>query len=184
MRMAQVRVAASRLAATFELRDLLRGKFLDLVQQGRSIFLQVRAELWEDRRITDRLTLTTAPLTYRLMGDGQRGLVMTNQYGDRSVQTELPMVVPLRIDLGPASVLADDRAYYLRAQVTAATVADREIDQWGTAIFGDEQSAEGLAGLGRFVFSTLLRIGKFLESANAEATSARYTGVQIKAGVN
>lgn len=58
-----------------------------------------------------------------------------------------------------------------------------DIDRVGTAIFGDEQSAAGLASLGRFVFRTLLRIGKYLESASAEVTSARYTGQQIKAGL-
>jgi hypothetical protein len=90
--------------------------------------------------------------------------------------------VPLRLDVGPVSVLGDDRVYYLRARVTLATIADRDIDEFGTAIFGDAQSAEGLAGLGRFVFGTLLRLGKYLESASADGTSPRYTGAQIKSG--
>jgi hypothetical protein len=76
----------------------------------------------------------------------------------------------------------DDRSYYLRAQVTLASIADRDIDQFGTAIFGDPQSAAGLASLGRFVFGTLLRIGKYLESESADVTSGRFTGLRIRSG--
>lgn len=182
MRVEQVRVSANRVAATFQLRDVLRDKFLDIVQQGRSVFLQLQAELWEDRRIADRLALTTPALTYRIVRDGDRGVLITSQFGDRATHTDLKTPVPLRVDLGPAAVLADDRSYYLRATVTAATVADREIDRYGTAIFGDEESAAGLAGLGRFVFTSLLRVGKYLESATAETTSRNYTGLQLKSG--
>jgi hypothetical protein len=182
MRVGEVRAAAARVAATLELRDLLRDRFLELVKQGNSIFLQLQAELWEDRRIGDRLALTTPALTYLITGDGSSGLVITSQFGDRATLADLRVPVPLRVDLGPVSVLADDRSYYLRAQGTLATIADRDIDQFSTAIFGDPQSAAGLAGLGRFVFGTLLRIGKYLESASAEATSPRYTGLQIKSG--
>lgn len=183
VRVGQVRVAAARVAATFELSDLLREKFLDLVQQGRAIFLQVQAELWEDRRIGDRLALTTPALTYRVDRGPESGVVITDQYGNRTTHADIRAPLPVRIDLGPSSALADDRSYYFSAQVTAATVADRDIDQVGTAIFGDEQGAASLAGLGRFVFRTLLRIGKYLESASADVTSARYSGQQIKAGL-
>ena len=182
MRVEQVRAASARVAATLELRDLLRDRFLDIVKQGQSIFLQLQAELWEERRLADRLALTTPALTYRIAGDGSSGLVITSQFGERVTHTDARLPVPLRVDVGPASVLVDDRAYYLRAQVTLATIADRDIDQFGTAIFGDPQSAAGLAGLGRFVFGTLLRIGKYLESESADVTSGRYSGLQIKVG--
>jgi hypothetical protein len=182
MRVAQVRAASTRVAATLELRDLLRDRFLDMVQQGQSIFLQLQAELWEDRRMADRLALTTAALIYRIAGDGSGGMVISSQSGDRATHPDLRVPVPLHVDVGPVSVLMDDRTYYLRAQVSLATIADRDIDQFGTAIFGDPQSAAGLAGLGRFVFGTLLRIGRYLESDSAAATSARYTGLQIRTG--
>jgi hypothetical protein len=184
VRVGGVRVDAARVAATFELRDLLRDRFLSVIEEGRAVFLQLQAELWEDRRITDRMALTTPALTYRIARDANQGIVVTSQFGDRSPLADRRLPLPLRVDLGPASVLVNESRYYLRAEVTAATVADRDIDQFGTAIFGDEQSAAGLAGLGRFVFSTLLRIGQYLDSATAEATSSRYTGQQIRAGVS
>jgi hypothetical protein len=138
--------------------------------------------LWEQRRLADRLALTTPALTCRIAGDGGSSMVITSQFGDRATHADVRVPVPLRVDLGPASVLADEGAYYLRAQVTLATIADRDIDQFGTAIFGDPQSAAGLAGLGRFVFGTLLRIGKYLESESAETTSGRYSGLRIRSG--
>ena len=182
IRVEDVRAAATRVSATLELRDLVRDRFLGVVQQGQSIFLQLQAELWEQRRLADRLALTTPALTYRIAGDGGGGMVITSQFGERATHADVRQPVPMRVDIGPASVLVDDRAYYLRAQVTLASIADRDIDQFGTAIFGDPQSAAGLAGLGRFVFGTLLRIGKYLESESAETTSGRYTGLRIRSG--
>jgi hypothetical protein len=184
VRVDSVRVDASRVAATFELHDLLRDKFLSVLDEGRAVFLQLQAELWEDRRMADRMALNTPALTYRIVRDITQGIVITSQFGDRAPHADRRLPVPLRVDLGPASVLVNDSRYYLRAEVTAATVADRDIDQFGTAIFGDEQSAAGLAGLGRFIFSTLLRIGQYLDSDSAEATSSRYTGQQIRSGVS
>jgi hypothetical protein len=182
MRVEDIRTASARVSVTLELRDLLRDRFLDVVQQGQSIFLQLQAELWEQRRLADRLALTTPALTYRITGEGTSGMVITSQFGDRATHGDLRQPVPLRVDIGPASVLVDDRSYYLRAQVTLASIADRDIDQFGTAIFGDPQSAAGLASLGRFVFGTLLRIGKYLESESADVTSGRYTGLRIRSG--
>jgi hypothetical protein len=88
------------------------------------------------------------------------------------------------VDLGPAARVEDDAVYYVNASVTAATVDERDIDRAGRAIFGDEQSgAGGLGALGRFVFRTLLRMGKYLESATTEVTSPRVSGREIKSGV-
>jgi hypothetical protein len=182
VRIEQARALPARVTASVELRDLLRNGFLDTLQQGGAIFVQLQAELWEDRRIGDRLALTTAALTYRIDAGGA-GLVVVGQFGERTAHGDLRVPVALRVDVGPAAVVADERTYYLRARVTAATVEERDIEQFGTAIFGDPQSAAGLAGLGRFVFTTLLRIGRYLESASAEATSARYRGREIKSGI-
>ena len=184
MRMAQLRVADARIAMTVELRDLLRDRFVELIEQGRAIFLEVQTELWEDRRLTDRLASTTTPVVYRILRDATRGILITDQYGNRSTTADERAPLPVRVDVGPVSALADDRSYYLHTIATAATFADRDIDQMGVAIFGDEQSAAGLANLGRFVLRSILRVGRYLESATAELTTSRYTGLQIKSGVS
>jgi hypothetical protein len=182
LRIAQLHAAASRLSLVLELRDLLRDRFLQTIQQNRSVFLQIRAELWEDRRIADRLVLTTPEVIYRIDRDTAGGLSVRDQYGNQSSHNDFA-IVPIRIDLGALDRVADDRSYYTHAEVTAATVPEQGIDQLGTALFGDDQSTAGLASLGRFLFQTVLRIGRYLESTSSEITSPRYTGLQIRAGV-
>jgi hypothetical protein len=180
VRVSGVGVASSTVVATFEMRDLLKDKFLQMVEQGRAVFVQIRADLWEDRRVADRLALTSPALNYRIDRGVDRGVIVTDQFGNRVEHPELAAPLPIRVELGPASALVDDRSYYVHAEISAATVAERDIQQAGAAILGDPESAEGLAGLGRFVFNTLLRIGQYLDTARAEATSGRLTGIAIR----
>jgi hypothetical protein len=182
VRVSRVGVTASRVVATVELRDLLRDRFLQVVQQGRALFLQVQADLWEDRRLGDRLALTTPALAYRIDRAGAGGIVVTDQSGTRADHPEVIAPVQVTVDLGPAGVLADERSYYVQVTVTAATVEERDLQQASAAFLGDPQSAEGLAGLGRFVFQTLLRIGQYLDASSATARSRAVTGVAIRAG--
>jgi hypothetical protein len=183
VRVMQLRVAGTRLWAAIELRDLLRDKFLDFVRDGRAVFVQLQADLWEDRRVFDRVVITTPAVTYRIDRDTDgRSVVILDEYGASTRHTDMRQPIPLRLDLGPADRLEDGQRYYLHAVITAATVDEREIEQAGEAIFGEEQSVRGLAALGRFVFRTLLRVGKYFESAEAEATSRRVSGRDIRAG--
>jgi len=180
----RVAVTSSRVIATLELRELLRDQFLQVVQQGRAVFVQVQADLWEDRRFADRLALTTPQLTFRIDRAVDRGVVLVDQFGTRTEHPDLDAPLPMLVDLGPEAALADDRSYYVQAEVTAATVAERDLQQAGAAFLGDPQSAEGLAGLGRFVFRTLLRIGQYLDTAAATATSRTISGAAIRGGRN
>ena len=183
-RVTRLGVTGTRLWAGLELRDLLRDKFLDLVRDGRAIFVQLQADLWEDRRVFDRVVITTPPTTYRIDRDVDgRSVVLLDQYGGSTRHADMRQAILLRVELGPIDRVVDAQTYYLHAVVTAATVDEREIDQAGEAIFGEEQTARGLAALGRFVFRTLLRMGKYFESAEAEVTSRRMSGREIKAGV-
>lgn len=182
LRVTELQASASRVALVLELRTLLRERFLETIQQGRAVFLQVQAELWEDRRITDRLALTTPELTYRVDREGDSGVTITDQSGNRVSYRDARAAFPIRLDMGPAAGLADDRSYYVRAAVTAATFAERDIDRLGVAVFGNDQSIAGLTNLGRYLFQTLLQIGRYLDSESAEVSSPRYTGLQIKAG--
>jgi hypothetical protein len=183
-RVTRIGVTGTRLWAALELRDLLRDKFLALVRDGRAIFVQLQAELWEDRRVFDRVVITTPPTTYRIDRevDGQT-VVVLDQYGGSTRHADVRQAIPLRVELGPVDRVEDGQTYYLHAVVTAATVDESEIDQAGAAIFGEEQTARGLAALGRFVFRTMLRMGKYFESAAAEVTSRRVSGREIRAGV-
>jgi len=183
-RVTSLRVTGTRLWAAIELRDLLRDNFLSLVREGRAVFVQLQADLWEDRRVLDRVVVTAPAMTYRIDGEANGTAVLViDQYGNGQRHGDLRQPLSLRIELGAAAPLAPEETYYLHAVITAATVDERDIDQAGEAIFGEERSARGLTALGRFVFRTLLRMGKYLESADAEVTSRRVSGREIAAGV-
>jgi hypothetical protein len=182
-RVTRVRVSGARIWALLELRDLLRGNFLKLVREGRAVFLQVQAELWEDRRVFDRAVVTAAPATFRIDRDADaRSVILTDQYGGSVPQAGIRAPVPLHVELGPANRLEDEATYYVHALVTAATVDERDIEQASEAIFGDDQSTQGLAALGRTVFRTLMRMGKYFESASTEVASRHVSGREIKSG--
>jgi hypothetical protein len=182
-RVTEMRVTGMRIWAAIEVRDLLRDRFLELVRNGKAVFVQLEADLWEDRRVFDRMVLTTPPATYRIDPDVDTGgVILFDQYGGTSRQADVRQPISLRVDLGSADRVSDDQTYYLHLLVTAATVDERDIDQAGAAIFGAEQSTGGLAALGSFVFRTLLRMGKYFESAQAEVTSRRVSGRDIRAG--
>jgi hypothetical protein len=182
-RVTGVRVTGTRLWAAVEVRDLLRDRFLELVREGKAVFVQLEADLWEDRRVFDRMVLTTPPATYRIDPDTDgAGIVLLDQYGGTSRHADVRQPISLRVELGPADRVEDDQTYYLHTAITAATVDERDIDQAGAALFGGDESARGLAGLGRFVFRTLLRMGQYFESAETEVTSRRMSGRDIRAG--
>lgn len=181
--MTEMRVTGTRIWAAIEVRDLLRDRFLELVRNGKAVFVQLEADLWEDRRVFDRMVLTTPPATYRIDPDvDSGGVILFDQYGGTSRQADVRQPISLRVELGSADRVQDDQTYYLHTLVTAATVDERDIDQAGAAIFGAEESTRGLAALGSFVFRTLLRMGKYFESAQAEVTSRRISGRDIRAG--
>ncbi len=183
-RVTQLRITGARLWVAVELREFLEDIFLELVRGGRAVFVQLQADLWEDRRIFDRVVITTAPATYRVdsAADG-RGVVLVDQFGGSLSHPDPRQPLPVRLDIGAASRVDDEATYYVHALVTAATVAERDIDQAGDAIFGGDDAASGLAAVGRFVFRTLLRMGKYFESATAEVTSRRVSGREIRAGL-
>lgn len=183
IRITRLRMTGPRLWAAVEVRDLLRDRFQPLVRGGRAIFLQLEADFWEDRRIVDRMVIATPPLTWRIDGDADgRGVLVHDQDGGSLRHPDPSQPIALRIDIGPAARVNDVASYYLHASLTAASVDERDIDQVGEAIFGGEGSGRGLAALGRFVFRSLLRMGRYFETATAETTSRRLSGSEIRSG--
>jgi len=182
-RVTHLRVAGPRISAAVEVGDLLRDKFLKLVRDGRAVFLQLEAVLWEDRRVFDRIVTSAPPATWRIDRDtASAGVLLQDQHGGMVRHADIRQPLPLGVDIGPAARVADDEVYYVFAKITAATVDERDIERAGQAVFGDDQTGTGLAGLGRFVFRTLLRMGKYFESATTEVTSRRVLGREIRSG--
>lgn len=183
-RVTRLRVVGPRVSAGVEISDLLQDKFLTLVRGGRAVFLQLEAALWEDRRVFDRIVITLPPATWRVDRDpASVGVLLQDQHGGLVRHADIRQPLSLGLDLGPATRIQEDAVYYLHTRVTAASVDQRDIDRAGEAIFGDDRAGSGLAGLGRFVFKTLLRVGQYLESATTEVSSRRLSGRDIKRGV-
>jgi hypothetical protein len=183
-RVTRLRAAGPRVSAGVEISELLEDKFLNLVRGGRAVFVQLEATLWEDRRVFDRIVVALPPLTWRIDRDpAGAGVLLQDQHGGLVRHADIRQPLTLGLDLGAATRVEADAVYYLHARVTAASVDERDIDRAGEAIFGDDRAGSGLAGLGRFVFRTLLRVGQYLESATTEVTSRRLSGRDISRGV-
>ena len=62
---------------------------------------------------------------------------------------------------------------------TLGTLAEREADDVGDAVFGRPSETNSLGSLGRAVFRTVLQISDYLQSVSADAKSKRMPGTTI-----
>jgi hypothetical protein len=62
---------------------------------------------------------------------------------------------------------------------TLGTLAEREAEDVGDAVFGRESEANGLGSLGRLVFRTAIKLNDYLQSVSAEATTRKTAGAEI-----
>ena len=76
-------------------------------------------------------------------------------------------------NLGPAE------KYYVHVVATLGTLAEREAEDVGDAVFGRDSEASGLGALGRLVFKTALKVGDYLQSVSAESKSRKLAGADI-----
>ena len=83
------------------------------------------------------------------------------------------------VDLGDAGRITPAQRYYVHVIATLGTLAEREVDEVGDAVFGRPSEANGLGSLGRLMFRTVLQISDYLQSVSAEARSRRTAGAEI-----
>src|SRR5580765_1002099 len=140
--------------ARIELRDLIPDRFKRLLDENGSLHLRIQAELWESRPVWDRLVY---PATVR-------AIRMTSA-------TRPPNPMPMQIDLGAKDRILATGRYYLHVIATLGTLADRDADEVGDAVFGRESETNTLGSLGRLVFRTAIQISDYLQSVSAETRS-------------
>ena len=87
--------------------------------------------------------------------------------------------MPVVVDLGDTTRVSAAERYYVHVIATLGTLAEREADEVGDAVFGRPSEANGLGSLGRLVFRTVLQVNDYLQSVSAEAKSRRTTGADI-----
>jgi hypothetical protein len=175
-----VQTPASAVRTTIEIRDLIPERFKRMMDDGRILHLRVQAELWESRPIWDRLVYPAIVRVFRL-GNSPTGreVAITDPDGASTTYRVVPSSIPVVVDLGDRNRLTSTEKYYVHVVATLGTLADREADEVGDAVFGGEGDAGGLASLGRIVVKSAMKVSDYLQSVSAETKSRKLAGAEI-----
>jgi hypothetical protein len=180
VRSAELSSSASVVQAAFELKDLLTDHFRRLIDQGGVAHLRLHAEVWERRSVWDLLVY---PATVRVVQVSKPpsgpGIVLTDQEGRVTQHQVLSEQLPMTIAVGAADRLKSTARYYVRVLATMGTIAERQADEYGDAVFGRPEESNGLGSLGRMVLRRMLQISDYLQSVSAEARSSSVPGAQL-----
>ena len=174
-----VRGPASAVSAAIEIRDLIPDRFKQTLDQGGVLHMRVQAELWESRPVWDRLVYPAIVRVFRFRRAASDGLSITDPDGRSTAYAAAPKSLPIVLDLGDTKRVAPIERYYVHVIATLGTLAEREVDEVGDAVFGRPSEANGLGSLGRLMFRTVLQVSDYLQSVSAEARSRRTAGAEI-----
>ena len=127
----------------------------------------------------DRLVYPALVRVFRFRRASTGGLSVVDPTGTATTYATVPRSLPVALDLGdPTRVVAAQR-YYVHVIATLGTLAEREVDEVGDAVFGRPSEVNGLGSLGRLMFRTVLQVSDYLQSVSAEAKSRRTPGAEI-----
>jgi len=174
-----VRRPASAITATIELRDPIPDRFTRTLDDGGVLHLRVQAELWESRPVWDRLVYPAVVRVLRFRRASGGGLSITDPTGTATTYPATTRSLPVALDLGDSTRVTPVERYYVHVIATLGTLAEREADEVGDAVFGRPSEANGLGSLGRLMFRTVLQVSDYLQSVSAEARSRRTAGAEI-----
>ena len=155
----ELRTEAAMVRASIKLRDLVPDRFNRLLDENGMLHLRLQAELWESRPVWDRLVYPAVVRAIRLT----KGTLPPN-----------PM--PLALEIGHRDRIVATGRYYLHVIATIGTLAERDVDDVGDAVFGRPSETNTLGSLGRAIFRTALQISDYLQSVSAEAKSKKISG--------
>ena len=170
---------STSVTTTIELRDLLPDRFRKTLDDGGALHLRVQAELWESRPVWDRLVYPAIVRVFRFGRAPGNGLSIADSGGSATTYPAPPHSMPVIVELGAAARLAPAERYYVHVIATLGTLAEREADEVGDAVFGRPSETNGLGSLGHLVFRTVLRVNDYLQSVSAEAKSRKTSGADI-----
>ena len=179
VRVKELRAPLSAVSLAVEVRDGLPDRFKRLVDDGGVLHLRVQAELWESRPVWDRLVYPAIVRVFRFTRAPNNGLSIADASGAATIYATPPRSMPVALELGDSGRLTPADRYYVHVIATLGTLAEREVDEVGDAVFGRESEANGLGSLGRLVFRTVLQVSDYLQSVSAEARGRRTAGVDI-----
>jgi hypothetical protein len=177
----EVRAASATVQTTIELSGLIPDRFRQVIDDGGVLHVRVQTELWESRPVWDRLVYPAIVRMFRLArAPVGRDVALLDADG-LSVPiagrggAEAPMIV----DVGERARVAADSRYYVHVIATVGTLAEREVDEAGDAVFGRPSESNGLGSLSRLVFRTAMQVSGYLQSVSAETRSRKLLGRDI-----
>ena len=180
VRVTSVGTPASVVQTALELRDVLPERFTKILDDGGSLHLRVQAELWESRPVWDRLVYPAIVRVFRFTrARASREVSIADASGSTTPYAIVPNPMAVVVDLGDSRRIAPAERYYVHVIATLGTLAEREVDEVGDAVFGRASETNGLGSLGRLVFRTALQINDYLQSISAEAKSRKTSGADI-----
>ena len=174
-----VRAPGPVVTATLELRDVLPDRFKKTLDSGDTLHLRVQAELWESRPVWDRLVYPAIVRVFRFRRTPSAGLSITDPSGTTTTYGTAPRAMPVVVELGDSARLTSAERYYVHAVATIGTLAEREVEEVGDAVFGTEAEANRLGSLAKLVFRTVLQVSDYLQSVSAETRGRRTAGAEI-----
>jgi hypothetical protein len=175
-----VRTPASTVTTRIDVRDALPDRFRKLLDEGGVLYLRMQAELWESRPVWDRLVYPAIVRVFRFVRAGaSRDISISDSAGGTTTYTTLPNPLTVAIELGKNDRVDASARYYVHVLATLGTLAEREAEDVGDAVFGRESEANGLGSLGRLVFRTAIKLNDYLQSVSAEATTRKTAGAEI-----
>jgi len=174
-----VRTPATVVSASIELRDVIPDRFKKTIDEGGVLHLRVQAELWQARPVWDRLVYPAVVRVFRFTRGAGNSLSITDASGVVTSAREAPRAMPIDVALGDAARLAAAERYYVHIVATLGTLAEREVDDVGDAVFGRGSDTSSLGSLGRLMFRTVLKISDYLQSVTVETRSRKLAGSDI-----
>lgn len=175
-----VRTPATIVTTRIDVRDALPDRFRKLLDEGGILHLRMQAELWESRPVWDRLVYPAIVRVFRFVRTGSsKDISISDSAGGTTTYTTLPNPLTVAIELGKNDRVDASAKYYVHVLATLGTLAEREAEDVGDAVFGRESEANGLGSLGRLVFRTAIKLNDYLQSVSAESTSRKTSGAEI-----
>jgi hypothetical protein len=176
----ELRTPASAVRATIEVRDVVPDRFKKMLEAGNVLHLRLQAELWESRPVWDRLVYPAITRVFRLARSASGGDVsIADGAGGSVMYPTASNALPVLVDLGSRDRVTPSQKYYVHVVATLGTLADREVDAAGDAVFGRESETNGLGSLGRLVFRTVLQMSDYIQSVSAETKSRKLLGSDL-----
>jgi hypothetical protein len=176
----ELRAVAATVRATVEVRDVVPDRFKKMLETGNVLHLRLQAELWESRPVWDRLVYPAITRVFRLARAAPGGDVsIADNAGSSASYPAVPNPLPILVDLGNGDRVTASQKYYVHVVATLGTLAEREVDAAGDAVFGREAEANGLGSFGRMVFRTALKVSDYMQSVTGETKSRKMSGADL-----